>query len=264
MEERYLNTGSGDRRDWSPGAASARPAAAARRVTTARTAPRRSAPALLLLIVVAVSACARATEPAAPPAPPARAATAGTTHVRFLQLYRGYGSDYDPASTVTELARRSEVVAVGRLKEIREGRILGSARDDPGRTEHLLYVFNVIETPKGALRSKIAYVEAPKPSLAPATSFDAAAPKGAKALLYLRFASPTARGESSFAAPNPLPPGEPLLSFTTPQGFLIHTGGRVAHPLASGRPSQPLFTAVDPRPTDLRAWLPPGLTGRPP
>jgi hypothetical protein len=215
-------------------------------------------PALLVLLVVAVSACAQGSEPAAPPAHPAHAATADTTHDRFLQLYRGYGSDYEPASTVTQLAQWSEVVAVGRLKEIREGRILGTTRDDPGRTEHLIYVFDISEKPKGALPGDIAYVEAPKPSLEPAARFDAAAPKGANALLYLRFASPTASDEQS-VAPARLPAGAPLLSFTTPQGFLIETGGRVAHPLQPGGPSQPIFAAGDPSASDLHRWLPRGL-----
>jgi hypothetical protein len=84
-----------------------------------------------------------------------------------------------------------------------------------------VYVFDIIEKPKGALPGDIAYAEAPKPSLEPATSFDAVAPEGAKALLQLRFALLTAIDEPSLAPPDPLPAGAPLPSFTRPQAFLI-------------------------------------------
>jgi len=223
--------------------------------TRLATPARRALLPLVLMLLTMMPACARATKSAAPPAPSASAATGQSTQDRFLRLYRGYRADYEPATTVAELAEWSEVVAVGRLKQIREGRIQGAGRDDPGRTEHLVYVFDVTEKLKGTLPGDVAYVEAVKPGREPAASFDAAAPTGAEALLYLRSASPAAPGESSLAPLDPLPAGTHLHWFTTPQGFLIHIG-RVVHPLEQRGPSQPIFQRGDPDPAHLRSWLP--------
>lgn len=228
------------------------------RMPTTRPSPpaRRALLPLVLLLLTAMPACARATEP---PAPPAGATASQPAQDRFLRLYRGYQADYEPAKNVAELAEWSEVVAVGRLRQIREGRVQGVGRGDPGRTEHLVYVFDVVEKLKGALPGDVAYVEAIKPSLEPATSFDATAPKGAEALLYLRFASPAAPGEPSTAPPDPLPAGARLQWFTTPQGFVMHIGGRVVQPLDQRGPSRPSFQHGDPDPAHLRSWLPPKL-----
>lgn len=210
---------------------------------------------LVLLLLTTMPACAGTATSSAPPAPPASVATGEPTQDPFLQLYRGYQADYEPAKTVANLAEMSEVVAVGRLKEIREGRIQGVARDDPGRSEYLIYVFNVIEKVKGAVPGDVVYVEAIKPNREPAASFDAAAPKSAEALLYLRSASPPPAAEPSVEPADQLPAGTRLQWFTTPQGFLIHLGGRVVTPLDQVL-SRPIFQGGDPDPTRLRNWLP--------
>lgn len=226
-----------------------------RTLTTRLATPARGALLpLVLLLLTTMPACARTATSAAPPAPSASVATGESGQDRFLQLYRGYQADYEPAKTVANLAEMSEVVAVGRLKEIREGRIQGVARDDPGRSEYLIYVFDVIEKVKGTVPGDVVYVEAIKPNREPAASFDAAAPKGAEALLYLRSASALAPAEPSLGPD--VPAGTRLQWFTTPQGFLIHLGGRVLAPLDQIGQSRPIFQGGDPDPTRLRSWLP--------
>jgi len=220
------------------------------------TPARRILLPLMLLLLTTTPACARATTSAAPPAPSASVAAGQPRQDPFLRLYRGYQADYEPAKTVVELAEWSEVVAVGRLTEIREGRIQGVARDDARRSEYLVYVFDVIEKVTGTLPGNVVYVEALKPSREPAASFDAAAPKTAEALLYLRSAAPPVPAESSLAPADPLPTGTRLHRFTTPQGFLLHLGGRVRTPLDQRGPSRPIFQGGDPDPARLRSWLP--------
>jgi hypothetical protein len=201
--------------------------------------------ALLLLLPVTATGCA-STAPAAP---------GMASHQRFLSLYQGSSADYEPARTVAELAEWSSVVVVARLREIREGHIRGASREDPARTEHLLHVFDVVETVRGTLPGGQVFVETHKPGREPAASFDAAAPKEVEAVLYL-VPAPTQTDRPVVAAPKPAPPGEPLMSFTTPQGFLIQIDGRVAHPLEWAAPAKPLFPAGDPAGASLRAWLP--------
>ncbi|HVQ96309.1 MAG TPA: hypothetical protein VMU51_35150 [Mycobacteriales bacterium] len=228
----------------------------------------RTALAALALLLAAVPACAPAGQAPAGrsaadrPAPAPAPAPAHPAPDPFLRLYDGYQVDYEPAATVTELADRSEVVALAQLTEIREGRILGTSRGDPARAEHLVYVFRVTRQLQGTLPGALAYVEALKPSFEPATRFDATAPKGTEALLYLRRAIPAAAGEPSVPAPQPPPAGAPLMWFTTPQGFLVRLGGRVAHPLEQAGPGRPLFAHSTPDPANLYSWLPPRLVPR--
>jgi hypothetical protein len=200
----------------------------------------------VLLLPIAAAACAQAAKPSTPPG-----------QNDFLRLYRGYQADYEPAATMAQLAEWSEVVAVGRLKEIREGRKVGVAAEDPGRAEHLIYVFEITENVKGAVPGDVAYVQALKPSLEPAERFDAAAPKNDPAVLYLRSASPPPSDKVVVAPPNALPANARLMRFTTPQGFVILLRGGVVSPLEQRGPSQPLFRKGDPDQKNLRSWLPP-------
>jgi len=215
--------------------------------------------AVLAALLVAGPACTRATGPAPPPARPAGHDASGAPVDPFLRLYGGYAADYNPAATPTELAGRSEAVVLGRLAQIREGRIAGSAADDPGRIEHLVYVVSVTRVLKGAVPGGTAYVAAVKPGFEPAASFDAAAPRGAETVLYLRRAVAPAAGERTIPAAQPPPPGVPLMRFTTPQGFLIRIGDRIAHPLDLRSAGDRIFRDSRPDPHDLYSWLPPEL-----
>jgi hypothetical protein len=188
--------------------------------------------------------------------PQAATLTASQPTQEFAGLFRGYRSDYEPAKTSAELAKRSEAVALGRLIQIREGRVLGASRTDPGRLENLLFVFEVEQRYRGDLPRGKAYVEVPKPGTAPAAAFEAKAPRGARALMFLERASDPARGERAIPPSSPLPDGTPLWWFTTPQGLLINVAGAVTAPLEVVRP---IFPLGDPDAKNLPAWLPPEL-----
>jgi hypothetical protein len=204
------------------------------------------------LLLTGVSACSSVSAPNEP------AGAAGTAEGRqasgdFLRMLRGYGSDYEPARIPAELADRSEVVALGRLTQIREGSVLGTSRADPGRRENLTFVFAIEQRYRGNLPGGTAYVEVPKPGFDPAATFDARAPRGARALLFLSRASGATADEPVIPAPAPRPVGARLWWFTTPQGLLMELGGGVVAPLEAARP---IFVLGDPEPGNLLAWVP--------
>jgi hypothetical protein len=170
----------------------------------------------------------------------------------FLAQLANSLADYEPGTTPADLAARSDVVAVARLTEIREGRVLGSSPSDPGRIENLVFVFELEQAYRGHVPRTL-YVEVSKPGRDPASSYDAAAPHEARALLFLvRVPEPAADDPVIPAAP-PLPARAPLWWFTTPQGFLMELDGQVTAPLESARP---IFPAADPDPDHLLGWLP--------
>ncbi|SDN34958.1 hypothetical protein SAMN05660642_04631 [Geodermatophilus siccatus] len=169
----------------------------------------------------------------------------------FLARLGSYSADYEPGTTPADLAARSDAVAVARLTGIREGRVLGSSRSDPGRTDNLVFVFELERAHRGNVPGTL-YVEVPKPGQDPAATFDARTPRGARALLFLELV-PAAADEPVVPAEPPLPSGAPLWWFTTPQGFLLELDGEVTAPLEAERP---IFPAGDPDPADLLAWLP--------
>jgi hypothetical protein len=199
-----------------------------------------------------VSAAMLATVPACGGASEHAAAPAAAKQDPFLDRMRDLRQDYDPARTIAELSERSDQVVVGKLREIREGRIQGESKDDPARAEYLRYVFDVVETRKGTDAGKAVYVDAMKPSFEKAEVFDKAAPKGAEVVLYLRKAA--APNEGTIAPAEPLPAGAEVTRFTTPQGFLVEVDGEVVAPLDQF--NSPLFPGGDPDHHKLTAWLP--------
>jgi hypothetical protein len=170
----------------------------------------------------------------------------------FLVRLGRYGADYEPGTTPADLAARSDAVAVARLTGIREGRVLGSSPSDPGRIENLVFVFELEQAHRGGVPWTL-YVEVPKPGQDPAATFDAKAPHGARALLFLERVPEPAADEPVVPAATALPSGAPLWWFTTPQGFLMELDGKVTAPLEAVRP---IFPAADPDPAHLLAWLP--------
>jgi hypothetical protein len=233
------------------------------RRTPTTAAPRPAAPAAvrlllaLVLTIAALSGCGGTTTPATPPNHPYPPSAGSSRAEQFLRLQRGYQADYEPASSLAELARRSDIVATGRLESVREGRILGTSVDDPLRVEHVLYVFHITDVLKGSLPDTPVGVEVTKPGFAPAADLDRVTPKNAEAVLYARRLPSGTRHEPSLAPSHPLPAGVPLLQFTTPQGFLVEIGGHMVHPLERGAASQRLFQAGDGDPSNLQSWLPP-------
>src|SRR3954464_15301640 len=144
----------------------------------------------LFLLLIAAPACAGPGKP-----------STQLVQDEFLQLHRGYQADYEPAATVAQLAEWSEVVALGRLREIREGQKVGLTVDDPGPTEHLVYVFEVTENVKGALAGDVAYVQTLKPGSEPAARYHAAAPRNDPAVLYLLPAPAPSSDKVVFGSP---------------------------------------------------------------
>lgn len=156
--------------------------------------------------------------------------------------------DFDPARGPNELAQRSDVVAIGRIVTFRQGRyIAGNYEDDDPSLRARTAVMQVAveRVVAGRLPDPAdpnLYFEFSLNRRSTPAALAAAAPNGALILVY-----------ADAIAPDPVyeglvhdegagkPAGQPLMRFTTPQGFLMEVGGRIFRVL---QPSQPL---QDPR-----------------
>lgn len=206
--------------------------------------------ALACLVALAATGCGGGGRPAA-----------GGTGKTFPEMFRAVQPDFEPAPTFDALAKRSEVVAVGRLESIVEGRVLGTSPDDPSRIEHMVMTFTVDRVLAGRLEpgADRVHVEYAHSQAYPASAFQQTAPLGARAVLYL-VPAPADAGQPVVDPRAGLPAGRTLRWFTTPQGFLVEVDGRVTNPLRQVDVRE-LFTGERPDPADLASWLPARLRG---
>ena len=145
----------------------------------------------------------------------------------FAALLLPSSVDYEPATGPRDLAKRSELVALGRIGGFSEGRSYG---ESPDLIWHETAVMQIIvdevlagELPDPDHRSL--YFELPIDSLSSVKALGDAAPTEARVLVYaVVMAAPQ---ESIVSNGRGMPPGQLLLEFTTPQGFLVDVGDGV-------------------------------------
>lgn len=150
-------------------------------------------------------------------------------------------TDYDPATSLTDLSSRSTIVTEATLVDIEDGAIFGSSPDD----EAASYSVNLIFETEAGDRY---YVERPRPAYMGIDELRAVMPLGAASVIYLQ-PNNDPRGQNYFN----LREG-PTWFFSTPQGWILDDPER-----GIGTPLESLdmlgFEPPADGDTDLRAWL---------
>jgi len=141
----------------------------------------------------------------------------------FVKLFTGYAADYEPARSPQQLAEWSDLVVLGRIHSVTDGRIHG---DGVSRSTTVVVAVDVREVKKGALPPRSenrVYVEMESSYQRPASAYDKVAPRDVDALLFLTPAPATGvPGGQRIENPDAgRPNGQPLWQVTTPQGFLV-------------------------------------------
>lgn len=128
--------------------------------------------------------------------------------VTFEEWLGSFTSDYDPASSLADLAGRSTVATEATLLDIEDGAIFGSSPDDDAASHSVNLIF---ETDTGGRY----YVELPRPAYIAMDELRAAMPLGASSVIYLQ-PSNDSRDENRFNVRE-----GPVWFFTTPQGWIL-------------------------------------------
>jgi hypothetical protein len=153
---------------------------------------------------------------------------------RFLAAQPRRLITFEPSPGPKALAERSDVVAIGRIAAFRGGRYFAGsyADDDPSLRMHTavmeLRVERVIAGSLPDPQHRSLYFEFWLDNVTSPVSLDSSAPKEALVLVYAKAIEPDPLYDGLIhddAAGRPA--AQPLMQFTTPQGFLIQAGGLV-------------------------------------
>jgi hypothetical protein len=165
--------------------------------------------------VIATSACSSDDPPS----------SNGGDVAEFVSLFGGYSADYDPAKTPKELADWSDLVVLGRIDRVTDGRVHG---EGVAASPTVVVVVSVSEVKKAALPpgsdGKV-YAEMESAFRRRGDAYDRVAPRDVDVLLFLtRAPAATTPGNPPIQNPDGgRPKGQPLWRITTPQGFLMGT-----------------------------------------
>jgi hypothetical protein len=155
----------------------------------------------------------------------------GVEAQQFAAALAPWASDYDPAAGPVDLANRSQVVVLGRIVALREGRSFADGPEQvwSGTAVMEVAVERVLAGELSDPEHSSIYVELFRDLRLEATALDAMAPKEARVLLYVNeipdppTADPGYLPEAVINAGAGRPAGQPLVFPTTPQGFLMET-----------------------------------------
>lgn len=140
--------------------------------------------------------------------------------------------DYEPATGPVDLATRSDVVVLGRIVDVREGRAFGESLEDVWLLETSVMEITVDQVIAGSMPANSEgrlYIELLRPGGLTNSRLAEAAPREPPVLLYASEIDDPPKGDGFI--PEPVlnsgagrPTGQPLMVATTPQGMLVDTG----------------------------------------
>jgi hypothetical protein len=131
------------------------------------------------------------------------------TNAMTYELYfDSFGSDFEPAASLAELADRSDVVTLGRLVDVVDGPIFADDPADPLAARYAIFVF---ETDDG-----IVPVVMDRPNTSRIETLKPVMPLNARAALYLHKIEQLPDDEAQLWHGLELP----IFTFTTPQGLI--------------------------------------------
>ena len=173
----------------------------------------------------------------------------------YDSYFRSFSSDYEPASSVEDLAEGSEIVTGATLIDVQEGRLFAEADqkpeldpDKPVPAELNVNVNMVFETDDGTLY----YVQLPRPNDTSVAQIRSVMPIGAASVIYLQpNEDPIVDGAGRWF--NVREDGNEWF-FTTPQGWILdHPERGIVSPLER---MEILFAEMPASVATLDDWLP--------
>ncbi len=164
-----------------------------------------------------------------------------TEPVTFEEYVGSFITDYDPASSLSDLSARSTVATEAQLIDIEDGAIFGSSPEDDSANHSVNLIF---ETATGDRY----YVELSRPVYMSVDELRSAMPLGASSVIYLK-PNNDPRDENFFNVRE-----GPTWFFTTPQGWVLADPDQgIITPLEG--PGSLGFDPPAGGETDLQAWL---------
>lgn len=171
--------------------------------------------------------------------------------ITYDLYFDSFSSHFEPATTLDELAARSDNVITGTLIDVVDGPVFGDATDDPNATRHVVLVFES-DSVNGLTQTRVML---PRPNTSVIETLRPVMPIGAHAALYLSEFPQVPETESQYWHQLERPLWQP----TTAQGIIWertpHDTTSIEVPISGG--SDFPFQDAPPDNSDISAWLPP-------
>lgn len=161
--------------------------------------------------------------------------------VTFEKYLGSFTTDYDPASSLSDLSARSTVATEALLVDIEDGAIFGSSPDDDSASHSVNLIFE-------ATTGDRYYVELSRPGYMSVDELRSVMPLGASSVIYLQ-PNNDPRDENFFNVRE-----GPTWFFTTPQGWILADPDQGSVTPLEGSDSLG-FEPPAGGETDLQAWL---------
>ncbi|CAN5695345.1 hypothetical protein BH24ACT13_BH24ACT13_13620 [soil metagenome] len=169
-----------------------------------------------------------------------------------MSLFSGIHYDFDP-KTPAELSALSDLIVVGRIVDIQQGRTFEIPGEEGSSFDSLLLRLRVQQVISPAAKTAPGddvFVELPTSGGISASTYDAAAPKQATVLVYLvDLVSPGPKDDPQLVAVSEAwRQAGTVMEPTNPQSFIIGSDERILEVLSHGVSDS----------SSLEAYLPPG------